>query len=88
MKGCFLFQWGGASFLSGRSALHGGASVLIGGGGVRKKWLNGVGVGWGDALPCSPHYGKLWVRVATQGRLSIEEHGVKPSACNKQTYID
>ena len=48
--GCF--SDGGASFLSG-GALHGGASILVGGG-VRNKSLDG-------GVPPLPHYGKSWI---------------------------
>ena len=57
MEGYFMFQWGGvvfqmgvASFLSGVGHPMGGASVLVVGGGVSKKFVR-----WGAA---PPQYGK------------------------------
>ena len=55
---------GGASFLSGRSALHGGASVLIGGGGGLKKMVEWGGGGVGGCPPMLP---PLWETVGEGG---------------------
>ena len=82
MEGCFTFQWGrvvfqmrGASFLSGMGVRHmGGASVLIGGGGVPKKIIGCPPpspthpLSTFLALPCKERKGCVLLWLATCAR--------------------